>query len=157
MESHLVTQSSIRCGHVHNIDWETCRHDQPCLLGVKPLQIITETCKNCLQDNELRDKFHDLETKSSLLSYWYFREPSLYGPSNLGTGACILTSITVEMETILHENWRKEIRRFIKIASCGASTVFLESEGWCLANELENDTGRALLERAMEKIFNSNI
>lgn len=159
MPSRLVTPCSIRCGHLNDIDQKKCSLDERCQLGVQPVQIITETCKRCLQDKTFRSEFRDLRDKESLFRYWEGRKLSkdrnFWGPFRLGVGVSrsYFRNITAEMETGMLETWQEEIRRIVKLASCGVSAVFMEGQGWYSVKELDSVKGRALLERAMEMIL----
>lgn len=163
MGSHIVTQGSIRCGHINAIDQKKCTHEQPCRLGIQPFQIVTEICKTCLRDKRLRDDFHSLKDTSSLLRYWYCRRlnehRSFWGPLRLGAGVRTPDpeNISATMEERMHKIWQEDFRRFVKLASCNASAVFVEGfvkgQGWCSADELDGTEGRALFETAMEMIL----
>ncbi|KAM4061411.1 hypothetical protein HRG_013120 [Hirsutella rhossiliensis] len=116
----------ILCGHLNDVDQKRCSHDEPCQLGVQPFQIITETCKRCMQDKTFRSKFHDLRDKASLFRYWECRKLM---------NIPVFKSITAEMETRRDQENRQT------------------SDLRCERGFYGSDKGRALLERAMEMIL----
>lgn len=156
-KSHLVTQGSIRCGHVHGIVEMKCRDNNSCAPGDEPFQMITETCKSCKNDQELHNLFHDLEDKPSLFRYRYCRELNedrhIWGPLKLGSGLRIPESISVETDEHAHETWREGCGRFVKFASRRASAVFMEGQGQCSIDELHSEKGKALLDNAIKEII----
>ncbi|KAM4055450.1 DDE superfamily endonuclease [Hirsutella rhossiliensis] len=124
----------ILCGHLNDTDQKKCSHEEPCRLGVHPLSDHHRKLQEVLHHN-----FHDLRDKSSLLRYWYCRKLM---------GIPVFRSISAEMEISMHEAWQEESRRFVKLASCGASAVFMDGQEPSIRPK-----GRALLERAMEMIL----
>lgn len=116
MTAYFVTQFSIRCGHLNDVEQTKCSHDDPCQLGVQPLEIITEICKRCMQDTTFRSKFHDLGDEASLLAYWECRKrsghPSFWGPCRLvGAGMNVppaVTRISTERELPIRETWKRD-------------------------------------------------
>lgn len=61
--------------------------------------------------------------------------------------------ISAEMEKSWHRIWQEDLRRFVRLASCDASAVFIKGQGTGSTYNLDINKGRALLERVMEMIL----
>lgn len=161
MASHIAVQGSIRCGHLNDVDLQRCSHPQPCQLGMETFQIIIEVCERCKKDKTLQENFNNLKDKPSLLLYWHNRKLSedrhLFGPFRLGVRVSVpILDMDPEMENMMYDTWKKEVRGFIKRASLRSRKVYMEDEGYisiCSVDELDSNEDNVLLNRAMEKIL----
>ncbi|KJZ69870.1 hypothetical protein HIM_10744 [Hirsutella minnesotensis 3608] len=157
MASHLVTQGSVRCGHIHSIDQKKCGHKSPCRLGDSPFQIITQICGDCSKSKHFHDNFGDLREKPALLYYWVYRKHNddrhFWGPLKSVMNVCIPKSISGEEESLMRGIWQEEAGRFVKLASKGASAIFTEGHGYCSIEEFDSVKGRELLEKTIEIVL----